>query len=322
MTEIHDNAFDCMGCEVRVLLEGPNANTHGVRAQRWLRDFDARLSRFRPESELCRLNADPRSVVPASPLLRAAVHAGLWAAQRTDGLVDPTLLHALEAAGYRSSRRDARPASLSAALAAAPPRRPAGPHPDAPWRLWTVDDEAGCVRRPPGSRFDTGGIGKGLAADAVARLVGDAPRFAIDCAGDVRIGGREAAWRPFEVDVHHPLGGDVVHRLALGWGAVATSGLDVRVWRTPAGGYAHHLIDAASGEPAWTGLLSATALAATALEAETLAKAALLSGPDGGRRILRATGGVLVHDAGDVELVGPVHERRRVRLHRSVRIAA
>ena len=322
MTELHDTTFDCMGCEIRLLLEGPDAHVRGAAAQRWLSDFDARLSRFRPDSELTRLNADPRQAAPASALLRAAVRSGLWAAEQTGGLVDPTLLDALEAAGYRSTRRDAEPASLRDALAVAPPRRPARPHPAARWRDWTVDDDAGCVRRPPGSRFDTGGIGKGLAADAVAHLVGELPRFAIDCAGDVRIGGREAASRPFQIDVHHPLGGEVVHRLDLGWGAVATSGLDVRVWRTPDGGYAHHLIDPASGEPAWTGVLSATALAASALEAETLAKAALLSGPAGARRILRATGGVVVHDDGGVELVGPIHERRRLRLSQPVRIAA
>ena len=62
-------------------------------------------------------------------------------------------------------------------------------------------------------------------------------------------------------------------------GAVATSGLRTRIWRT-AGGYAHHLIDPARGKPAWTGVIQATALAPTALEAETLAKTALLRGPD------------------------------------------
>ena len=178
------------------------------------------------------------------------------------------------------------------------------------------------MRRPGGARFDTGGTGKGLAADAVAHRVGRHARFAIDCAGDVRIGGDEAPWRPVEVDVRHPLTGEVAHRLQLGWGAVATSGLDIRVWRTDAGHYAHHLLDPSTGMPAWTGVISATALAATALEAETLAKMALLSGPAEGRRILRATGGVLVHDDGDVELVGPVHERRRVQLSDTIRIAA
>jgi thiamine biosynthesis lipoprotein len=322
MTEVHDSTFTCMGCEVRLLMDGPGAHARAADAQRWLRDFDTRLSRFEPASELCRLNADARAAVPASRLLRAAVRAGLWAAERTGGLVDPTLLDELEAAGYRTTRRDVEPASLRAALEHAPPRAPGRPHPDARWRAWAVDDEAGYVRRPPGSRFDTGGIGKGLAADAVAQLVADLPRFAVDCAGDARIGGREAGWRPFEVDVHHPLGGGVAHRLALGWGAVATSGLDARLWRTPDGGYAHHLMDPSTGIPAWTGLLSATALASGALEAETLAKAALLSGPPGARRILRAAGGVLVHDDGGVELVGPIHERRRLQLSQPVRIAA
>ena len=87
-------------------------------------------------------------------------------------------------------------------------------------------------------------------------------------------------------------------------GAVATSGLDRRVWRRPDGAYAHHLLDPATGEPAWTGLISATALAPTALEAEALAKAALLSGPERARRVLAAGGGVLVHDDGRVERIG------------------
>jgi thiamine biosynthesis lipoprotein len=83
------------------------------------------------------------------------------------------------------------------------------------------------------------------------------------------------------------------------------------VWRNPDGTYAHHLLDPSTGEPAWTGLIAATALAPTALEAEALAKAALLSGPEGARRVLAARGGILVHDSGDVDRVGL---RPRVRL--------
>ena len=67
--------------------------------------------------------------------------------------------------------------------------------------------------------------------------------------------------------------------LRLATGAVATSGLNVRLWRRADGTPAHHLLDPATGDPAWTGVVGATALAPTALEAETLAKAALLSGP-------------------------------------------
>jgi len=102
--------------------------------------------------------------------------------------------------------------------------------------------------------------------------------------------------------VEHPLGG-VAHRLALREGGVATSGIGRRLWHDAAG-FTHHLLDPATGRPAWTGLIQATALAPTALEAETLAKMALLSGAGGGRRLLRGFGGVVVHEDGDVEVVG------------------
>jgi len=61
-----------------------------------------------------------------------------------------------------------------------------------------------------------------------------------------------------------------------------------------------HLLDPATGEPAWTGVVSATALAPTGAEAEALAKAALLAGPDAGRALLERRGGVLVLDDGAV----------------------
>ena len=65
-----------------------------------------------------------------------------------------------------------------------------------------------------------------------------------------------------------------------------------------------------TGEPAWTGLVSVTALAPTALEAETLAKAALLRGPRAAGALLAVHGGVLVHDDGDIELAGPLARPR------------
>ena len=119
---------------------------------------------------------------------------------------------------------------------------------------------------------------------------------------------------PFEVEVWHPLTGDVAHRLTLCGGAIATSGLDVRLWRRADGRPAHHLLDPATGEPAWTGLVGATALAPTALEAEVLAKAALLSGPAGAPGWLRAHGGLTVREDGAVELYGPLRRRPVVRV--------
>ena len=324
MSVQHDITFRSMGSDVRLLIGAPvrsgepAAPAAAVEQRAFIEDFAARMSRFLPASELCALNGDPRAEVPASRMLRELVRAALWAAWRTEGLVDPTLVFELEAAGYGRSLADAEPGSLEEALEGAPPRRPARPHPAARWRHIDVDDRAGVVRRPPGVRIDSGGAGKGLVADMVAFRLCGYSRYVVDCGGDLAIGGVEALVRPCEVEVEHPLTGEPVHTLRVSSGGVATSGLNVRVWRT-ARGFGHHLLDPASGQPAWTGLIGATALGRSALEAETLTKAALLLGPAGARRVLAELGGLIVHDDGDVELIGPIDERPRMRLRVAAR---
>jgi thiamine biosynthesis lipoprotein len=298
-------SFPAMGSVVRMLIGAPEddgapAPEEAARRERaFVESCAAALTRFDRASELCALNADARHEVPASPLLRAAVAAALWAAERTDGLVDPTLVAAIEGAGYGHSRSGLAPEPLADALAAAPPRRPARPHPDAAWRRVEVDDAAGTIRRPPGTRLDTGGSTKGLIADAVARRLDGYERVAVDCGGDIALRGE------WEIDVQHPLTRAIVEKVRVADCGVATSGLDVRIWRRADGSFAHHLLDPATGEPAWTGLVGATAIADSALEAETLAKLALLSGPEGARRALThgGGGGVLFHDDGRVEAV-------------------
>lgn len=292
-----------MGVEMRLLADGADHNA--VRTARDLLEaIDARLSRFRPDSELARLNADPRLTVPASALLRAAVGAALWAAERTRGLADPTLLGDLEGAGYTRSLAAGPCVALTEAIAEAPPHAPAGRRPGARWRAVRIDNRAGTITRPPGLRIDTGGTTKGLAADAAARVLAGARRLVIDCGGDLRVAVAPGA-APFVVAVEHPISGERAATLRVARGGVATSGLARRLWRGPDGRPAHHLLDPATGAPAWTGVISATARAPTALEAEALAKAALLGGPAGARRVLARLGGVLVHDDGAVELVEP-----------------
>jgi FAD:protein FMN transferase len=327
---MHDLTFTCMGCDMRLLADGVDGPA--VRDARALLDsIDAQLSRFHADSELSRLNADPRPVVAASPLLRAAVGAALWAAERTRGLVDPTLLGDLRRAGYTESLAAGPRAALDEALAAAPGRAPARPRAHARWRAVRIDNAAGTIARPPGLLLDTGGTTKGLAADAVAQLLGGASRLVVDCGGDLRVATargaapfeiavadpakeRRATARgaaPFEIAVRHRPASEPAATLRVARGGVATSGLARRLWRGPGGRVAHHLLDPATGEPAWTGLISATAVAGTALEAEALAKAALLSGPAGARRVLGRRGGVLIHDDGTVERIVAAGEHLR-----------
>ena len=247
----------------------------------------------------------------SAPLARLA-RAAVWAGAASGGLVDATLTGEIEAAGYAGSRSGLAPAELAAALAAAPERRPARPRPEPGFaRLEVLAD--GRVVRPPGVRLDSGGLGKGLAADLAAELVPAGVRSAISVGGDMALGGGD-----WEIAVTGARVGDEVHRLRAR-GGVATSGVHERLWRHADGGFAHHLLDPSTGEPAWTGLLAATAVAASALEAEVLAKTAQLAGPAGARRVLRRRGGVLQHEDGRVEVIAPAPV---VRLPRPVAASA
>ena len=301
----HERRFELFGTWVRILAGpagspgAPRAELATLAAEAMLRRHQRALSRFEPVSELSILNGHPETTREVSALTARAVAAALWAAKRSGGLVDPTLLPALERAGYRLSRAGAEPASLREAVSAAPGRRAAAPDAGTRWRELSVT--GGAVRRPPGLRLDLGGTAKGLAADRAALLLAGQTSFAIDAGGDIVIGGSTEA--PRRVTVAHPLEPTSALELELSAGAVATSGLGTRIWRTRAG-FAHHLIDPSSGRPAWTGVIQATAVAASGLEAEVLAKLALLSGPEAGLSVLEPGGGVLVLDDGEVVVAG------------------
>jgi thiamine biosynthesis lipoprotein len=307
----NDRRFKLFGSHVRVLIGAPvrpglpSPEAMGIQIEFFLRLLHRKLTRFDQGSELCALNAEPGESCSVSPTLAVAVDAALWAARRSGGLVDPTLVGELEEVGYATSRADLPVAGIENALAVAPDRRPASPRREARWQQVAVDAGAGTLTRPAGVRIDTGGSGKGLAADLAADRLGGYSSFVVDAGGDLRLGGERAQARLVRID--HPLADEPAHEFRLDRGAVATSGIKTRLWRTNRG-FAHHLLDPSTGDPAWTGVIQASSLGATALEAETLAKMAFLSGPEGAHEVLGLQGGLIVLDDGTVELCGPLGE--------------
>jgi thiamine biosynthesis lipoprotein len=288
--------FPCFGGECTVIVSGAGAEAAaGVSvARRKLLEWHSQFSRFQPDSELSRLNADRRRSVPVTALMRRVVAAAIQAAEDTGGLVDATLLDQIEQAGYRS-HLDGASVPLATALALAPARAPAAAHPSGRWRDLEADRLAGVVIRPPGLKIDPGGIAKGVLADELASLLADDDAFALDCAGDIRLGGTAGIARTVEVAC--PFDRGTLHSFELASGGVATSGIGRRSWLDSRGQSAHHLLDPATGCPAFTGIVQVTALAPTATRAEVLSKAALLSGPEHADRWL-THGGVVVLDDG------------------------
>jgi FAD:protein FMN transferase len=294
MTEA-TNTFTCFGgnCTILVDGDGPAGTPREAvtAATDQLLEWHARFSRFKAESELAVLNRDARERLPVSPVMARFLAAVVDSARLTGGLVDATLLDQIEEVGYEADHLRASLA-LPLAMALAPPRAPAGPDPAGRWREIEVDHEAGEVTRPAGLHLDGGGIVKGLFADLIGDLLAGHDGYAVDCEGDLRVGGAAGALRTIEVRA--PFDGSVLHELGVSDGGVATTSITKRSW-LDRGRPAHHLLDPATGRPAYTGIVQVTALAPTALEGEALAKAALLSGPDAAAGWLRH-GGVVVFD--------------------------
>ena len=299
------DTFDCFGslCGAWVAGDTPARTTREavetVRRVllRWHREF----SRFEPDSQLCALNRDPRATVPVASLMARFAAAAIDAAQLTQGLVDATLLGDIERAGYTAHHEHALSVPLEHALALSPVRAPARAHPERRWETISVSLEGvPSVTRPPGVKLDSGGIAKGLFADVLGDLLGSHASYAVDCGGDLRLGGAAGSARP--VHVTSPFDGEILHRFELAEGGVATSGIGRRSWLGADGRVAHHLLDPSTGRPVYSGVVQVTALAPSAIEAEVRAKAALLSGPDPARGWL-AHGGVIVFDDAHYDVI-------------------
>jgi thiamine biosynthesis lipoprotein len=305
----HRHTFPCFGGECTVIVADAarpaDAAAAAAMAKRALLTWHQRFSRFQDASELSRLNRDPASTVAISPLMRRVIEVALKGARDTGGLVDVTLGDEIERAGY-ATHMEGEGTTLETALGRAPRRAPASPHPDERWRRISVDLDAGTVTRPPGLRIDVGGIAKGVFADELATLLEEFDAYALDCAGDLRIGGRARLAR--RVKIASPFDSATLHTFSIPAGSVATSGIGRRSWMADDGRPAHHLLDPRTGLPAFTGVVQATALAPTAAQAEVLAKAAVLSGPGRASEWL-THGGVVVHDDRSQERLDPAAAR-------------
>lgn len=233
-------------------------------------------SRFRPDSELCRLNASPAETVAISTDLVEVLIRAIDGWQLTSGHFDPTVIASLEALGYdRTYQRFDQPIRRHAA------------EPSPTMASVSVDEITGTVTRPIGVRFDLGGIGKGLAVDQVALglIARGAAGACVGAGGDVRVAG-DGPSSGWHIPVEHPSTGEDWFTASLTEGAIVTSSTRYRTWLDHEGHRVHHLIDPATGLPSSSGVDAVVVATGDAWWAEVLAKAALIAGRVDGPALL------------------------------------
>ncbi len=289
-----DTEFPSMGSTARLLILGGPPGLPGI-ARRRLGELEARWSRFESTSELCKINAAGGAPVMVSRDTYDVIALAVEAWRGTNGRFDPTVLDALEWAGYDRDF-DAISRRGEADLHGAAPGAAAGCGDVEMLPLLTA------VQIPAGVHLDLGGIGKGRAADLLTTelLAAGAEGVCVNLGGDVRVSGTPPEAAGWQVDLDPTLAPGRSFRL--GEGAVATSTRLRRAW-TRGGAPQHHLVDPVAGRPAWSGLAAVTVLAQSAAAAEVLAKAAFVAGPAAGAELLHAhhVTGLFVHDDGHLE---------------------
>ncbi len=304
--------FHAMGTDVQAIVVGPpvqqdEAQAALARVEALFTQVEASLSRFRPDSELSRMNASVGQPFQSAPVMFAVVQASLEAARATDGLFDPTVLGSLLAAGYDRTFEE---------LPTSGKRRhnaPSAPHYS--WRDVRLDATYGTVLVPSGCGIDLGGIAKGWTTDQAAQGLRRFPGYAVDAGGDIALGGIQVDGSPWTVGVANPFeDGRDVAVLMVADGAVCTSTTVKRRWLQD-GQPRHHLIDPRTGQPSESNVASATVAAQTAARAEVLAKVALLLGAEAGLHFLDAqpnVQGVLVLQDGNLRFTSGLMEAQRV----------
>ncbi|MCP5028127.1 MAG: FAD:protein FMN transferase [Actinomycetia bacterium] len=282
-----------MASEVLIRIEGGGAGL-AERAFANLEALETRWTRFRPQSEISRLNSARGAPVEVSPETATLVATMITAHRLTGGRFDPSQLPALLRAGYRASIHDAQ------LVTELPPGCPS--HDVQGIRF---DRPSGTIQLPVGLALDPGGLGKGLAADLLAgRLVAEGATAAlVSVGGDLALAGQPigGTW-PIGIEHGHDSGLDSPRQaviLTVDRGGVATSSTRSRRWFNERGEH-HHTIDPETERPAVTDLVSSTVVAGSAWWAEVLATASLTAGSDQGWQLLtdHQVEGVLQDESG------------------------
>ena len=267
--------WPALGSTAELLVADPAALAPARRVvEHELAAIDAACSRFRPDSELCGLNARSGGSVRVSPLLAEAVEAALRVAAATGGDVDPTVGTALRFAGYD------RDVALLADTGA--PGWAASAVPAPGWRRVRVDRRAGIVEAEAGVELDLGASAKALAADRAARAAAadTGSPVLVNLGGDLALGG-EAPPNGWAVRVteDHAAGFTAPGQtVLLRAGGLATSSTTVRRWRR-GGRPVHHIIDPSTGLPARVTWRTVSVAAASCVDANAASTAAVIRGP-------------------------------------------
>lgn len=279
------------------------------RALAEIRRLEGLMTTWRDDSEIARVNAAAgKAAVRVSDETLAVVEKSVWMSERSEGVFDITFeaMHGLWKFDQDWEAKIPDKAKVDAA------RRLID------WRQIVIDHDARTVKlAKPKMRMSLGGIAKGYAVDAAARVLRaeGLGAFFVQAGGDLFVQGKKPDGSAFRVGVRDPRGrdqNDWFAMLEVVDHAFSTAG-DYERSFVQGGKRYHHIIDPRTGFPA-TACRSVTIWAKDALTADAIDDAVFILGPEKGLAIVESiddAGAVIVDALNKVW----VSSRLRDRLH-------
>jgi thiamine biosynthesis lipoprotein len=256
---------------------GPRAREFKADVEAWVESFEARFSRYRPDSLVSRANAlAGREAVELDAEGESLFGLIDWYHWSTGGLFDPSSLPLLALWDYHQPAARVPPAeAIRAALE------------KTGWKK-VVRQGRRLMLPEPGMGIDVGGIGKEYAVDCVFQM-GVERGFAgvhVNFGNDLRVTGEAPQGGPWLVGLEDPRTPGVC------WGgvgltrqAVTTSGDYLRFFSADGRRFGH-IIDPRTGWPVANGCQSVTVIAPTCTEAGILSTTAFIMGAEEGFRFV------------------------------------
>jgi len=275
-----------MGTLVEIVLPAgadPQQNEAANRAFAEMARLEAMFSPHRAASELSRVNGAAGSdFTPVSKEFLEVVRRGLAWGAASEGALALSLGPVVELWHFDGE-------------AEGPP-----PSPEALKEALTrVDDAAIEIRGEQirlarrGMKLDLGAIAKGYAVDRALAVLRDSgvENALINAGGDLAVLGRPSPGHAWRVGLQHPRKPEaLIAALDAEGFAVATSG-DYQRYRLHDGVRYHHILTPSTGLPA-SGLIAVTVAAPNAADADALATAVFVLGPDRGLAWVESLAGV------------------------------
>lgn len=298
-------SFPALGtnCEVQYAAPGADARAQAFEQAvvQWVSAFEAKYSRFRPDSLLSRINAAAgREWIEIDAEMEGLLTLCDTLHFMTQGVLDPTALPLLRLWNYKAERPRIPSADEIAAARAL-----------VGWK--SVQRAPGKVFLPrAGMALDFGGFGKEYAVDMAARIATEhgIASALVDFGHDLRAVGAPPGRPAWHIGLEDPLRPQhtkgsmgIVDR------GVASSGDYIRRFLHEGKRYGH-IIDPRTGWPVANGCIQATVVAQNCLQAGVLATTAFVLGVPRGIEFIQAcpgAEGMIVTDRARAQTRGFFH---------------